>query len=344
MLLALLILGMLALGLGPPALPRNDARIVPGEGLVLEGPGQVVSARPLTLPGGAFTLEVWLRPSVPRRDGANQAFLALLDGPGVERLLLGTWSGGWLLRLRQDNPEGRPARDRYVRWRGDGPRRHLAVAADGTGTRLYEDGEIATTLATAAPPPGDALRGLLVLGDAARGWPRWGGVIEGVAIHEGALDEATLGRHASWEARAIATGLSAEPPRLAWVFAEPAGAEGGGPTRDEDPRPVFPEAVHDPAPPLLGVHLAHAGRWILRDGALNVLFFAPLGFLLAWGRGRRWLFAAALLGLLLTLAIESAQHVIPGRDSSALDVVANSLGAALGAAAALALGRRRTRA
>lgn len=67
----------------------------------------------------------------------------------------------------------------------------------------------------------------------------------------------------------------------------------------------------------------------------NIVMFVPFGVLvpLAFGRldGRvAWLTIAAGAGL--SMAIELSQLVIPGRVSSVLDVVANTLGAAVGVA------------
>lgn len=75
----------------------------------------------------------------------------------------------------------------------------------------------------------------------------------------------------------------------------------------------------------------------------NVVMFAPLGFLGALAlRGRRW--RVPLVGLLLSGAIETTQTLLlPGRDGSALDVLANTVGALLGtglAVAVLRIGRR----
>ena len=73
---------------------------------------------------------------------------------------------------------------------------------------------------------------------------------------------------------------------------------------------------------------------VLEFGA-NIVMFVPFGVLvpLAFGRLDRrvaWLTIAAGAGL--SMAIELSQLVIPGRVSSVLDVVANTLGAAVGVA------------
>lgn len=62
----------------------------------------------------------------------------------------------------------------------------------------------------------------------------------------------------------------------------------------------------------------------------NVVMFAPGGFLftLLLRPKRSWL--VPLGGLAATLSIETIQHFMPGRTSSALDVLANFLGCAIG--------------
>ncbi len=70
------------------------------------------------------------------------------------------------------------------------------------------------------------------------------------------------------------------------------------------------------------------------DAVANVLMFLPLGFLyrLTTRADRdRAALAPLLLGLLLSLGVESAQLLLPSRFASPLDVLANGTGAWLGA-------------
>lgn len=73
----------------------------------------------------------------------------------------------------------------------------------------------------------------------------------------------------------------------------------------------------------------------------NVVMFLPLGFLLALLFRRPW--HGVMLALGLSIVVELAQIVIPSRQPSLRDILANALGAALGAFPAWLLVLRRDR-
>lgn len=79
--------------------------------------------------------------------------------------------------------------------------------------------------------------------------------------------------------------------------------------------------------------------WI--EFVANILMFTPLGFLLALLFRHPWYGVA--LSLALSAAVEVVQIVIPSRQASLRDVVANVLGAALGATVAWLIVVRRDR-
>lgn len=68
---------------------------------------------------------------------------------------------------------------------------------------------------------------------------------------------------------------------------------------------------------------------------MNVLMFVPVGLFLLLLLGRRRWWAAVLLGVALTVGIETAQLFLPDRVSDLRDIVANSVGAFVGVMAAL---------
>jgi glycopeptide antibiotics resistance protein len=77
--------------------------------------------------------------------------------------------------------------------------------------------------------------------------------------------------------------------------------------------------------------------WI--EFGANVLLFVPLGFLLTLLLRRHW--QGVLLALALSAGVELVQLVIPSRQPSLRDIVANVLGAAVGAGLAWIIVLRR---
>lgn len=79
------------------------------------------------------------------------------------------------------------------------------------------------------------------------------------------------------------------------------------------------------------------------DLALNVLAYAPLGFLLVPTLARLGIFTAALAAVLigsgLSFAMETLQNFLPSRVPSNIDLACNSLGALIGATAGMNWGR-----
>jgi hypothetical protein len=78
------------------------------------------------------------------------------------------------------------------------------------------------------------------------------------------------------------------------------------------------------------------------DIVVNLCFYVPLGVLgvLGWWRGSRvagrWIMLAAF-GAALSFALETIQAWVPGRDSSLLDILTNTIGTIAGARLGIAL-------
>ena len=116
---------------------------------------------------------------------------------------------------------------------------------------------------------------------------------------------------------------------------------------------LWPTPVDRPFDPLLSRVLRAVGRTGVRpldaynvlEFTANVAFFVLPAVLLVLivGRGRWWL--APLTGLLCSVGIELAQHFfLPGRLGTVNDVIANTVGALIGAGIGVqALRRRRGR-
>ena len=95
-------------------------------------------------------------------------------------------------------------------------------------------------------------------------------------------------------------------------------------------------AIGDGIRDILGISSFGSG-WI--EFGANVLMFVPLGFLLTLLLRNHWY--GVVLALVLSAGVELAQIVIPARQPSLRDVVANLLGAAVGAALAWIIVLRR---
>ncbi|TQJ30607.1 VanZ like protein [Microbacterium sp. SLBN-146] len=95
-------------------------------------------------------------------------------------------------------------------------------------------------------------------------------------------------------------------------------------------------AISDLARDGLGIDWFGSG-WI--EFAANIAMFVPLGFLLTLLFRHHWYGVA--IALALSALVEIAQIVIPSRQPSVRDIVANVLGAAIGAVLAWLLVVRR---
>jgi VanZ family protein len=96
----------------------------------------------------------------------------------------------------------------------------------------------------------------------------------------------------------------------------------------------------DPLTVLLHSWDFELNRFILRDIAVNIALYLPLGFVayLVFRRPRHRItpiVLAALLGCALSCAVEMAQAMEPDRHTSLVDVATNTLGAVAGAVTAL---------
>ena len=97
-------------------------------------------------------------------------------------------------------------------------------------------------------------------------------------------------------------------------------------------------AHQDPRGPL-GVLLASRLRSASHDDVIaNIFLYIPFGFFAACALRQRWF--AALAGFALSLSVELLQFYDHGRFQEISDVCANTLGALLGVAAVVILGRR----
>jgi hypothetical protein len=340
---------MVAAGIRP-GVPLAENQVTwrdPGPGLWLEGDSQAISEDPIWVDSGEFTVELWIETAPPPLPG-NREIVSFVDGPGVQRLLVGRFPDGLFLRGRLDNPTGDPRRDRYVDLPIEAGIHHLAVTAGNDGAVLYVDGRSTNVVLPATRTrEGERFGGRLILGTSGSGSAPWRGAILAVAIHQRILDQDELSQHSAIGSSVLAAGhsvtaasnlsrtlaLTPNPDVVALYLLDEGQGRHAASQIESAADLVLPERLANPtrsgflAPP---APRWTSGRWNLPDLVLNLAGFVPLGMLIAWRRGPRGVLLAVACGLTLSLTIELLQTWIPGRHSSLVDLVCNALGALLG--------------
>ncbi len=330
-----------------------------GEGIRFYGQGMILSRDPLVIQGTAsgnasVTIELLARPN-KEISTMVASILTLYDGQ-QEQFIFGQWKKELIIRI--------PAvkADNHRRYREIGVENilnkdttHLiTVISNREKTAIYIDGKPAKRSRLFSLIPKDQrLSGQLVLGNSPEGTNPWNGTFLGVAVYDDMLTSQEIRDHFhAWQKHG-------QP----LVSNEHAGSQSDKPTSLRAAKPValylFDEHNNDkirdqarahndlliPATfkPLRRTSLGMPERdqWFsranLKDVAINIIGFAPLGFFLS-ARLRRVKNLPApcvygvtlLIGTCLSLAVELVQAYLPARDSSLMDVFSNILGTAFG--------------
>ena len=286
----------------------------------------------------AFTMELWLEPGpVPATDVFD--ILSIDDGGIPSGIVLCQWKTELLLRIRE------PA---HVRgFREVGPRGvmfeqtpcFITVTVAPSGITFYSNGSRLDYF-PAFTAPNSWSNGRLILGNAAEGKHPWTGNLLGLAVFNRAFDASEVAQHyASWtnhQAERLATESSLT---ALYLF-----DEGSGPWAKDlstnQHRLLIPEQYQVLRKRVLELPWGPnpIGMSDLDDIAINILGFMPFGFIvfkyrrLAKPDGRiRNVVWAVCAGATISLAIELTQVWLPNRDSSATDLLCNTLGTFLGA-------------
>ena len=321
-------------------LPRNRVEWLAGRpGLGFRPPGIAYDAHPLPWSPGigttGFTIELQVEAGLEPRSGTPH-LLTIHDGALPSRLVLCQWKSELILRVPDPaNPRG--YREAAAEVLPPHPR-VITVTCSAAGTTFFADGRPVVRYPRFIVAH-DALRGRLLLGDAANGKCAWTGKMFGVALINRALDAGEVAaRHRAWVARETTVLRSERGLMALYLFEDGPGERtmdlAGAhhqleiPARYEVPHQTMFEFPRD-----LGVML----RTDLRDSIVNLLGFVPFGFLVFHHRRLArpdHLLAAAtfavIAGGLLSLVIELGQVWLPTRVSSATDLILNTIGTGLG--------------
>jgi len=338
--LAVILMGVLWPGHYPS---QNGLRWrAPGPGLHFKSVSQALSETPILSLTGEMTIEVWLVPGFEPGAG-NQEILSFVDGESVRPLLLGQFPRGFILRGRADNPKGDPRLDRYLSVSrigltdAQGPS-HLAITVNASGSVLHVNGRKSPlVLKDTVAWKGEPFGGKLMLGSSNTGWQFWKGGMLALAIYDRVLPQGELLEHSAGADLMRKKSFASDESLLALYLLE----EGKGVRAHSEiasaPILKFPDLMTQPTrSTYLSLYPTHAGDqlWKPFDIVSNVIGFIPLGFIVAWKQRRSSIALALVIGFAFSLTIELIQPMIPGRDSSIVDLASNSTGALLGAATA----------
>ncbi len=347
--------GLLLAGLWPLNFsPHNNAGWLAGtNGLHFPGgearssydPGGIVfsphpfsaSASPNPV-AGALSLEIVLRPA-QEPAGARARILSFADAAGVEPFFVGQWSTHLLVMIRRSNARGDEAafREHDVNEAlKAGQSRLITLTSDERGTAIYLDGRMARQIpGVSLLHPNASLAGHRVfLGNSPDGLHPWAGDVFGLALYDRALSPGEVQQNAAgW------LHLGEQPaPALPLPLARYAFNQEAGEAISNQLGPIntlFMPALLVQRKPALS--LDGFFRPGLGDLALNVGGFVPYGLAIAlWLVTLRpsphWAVPviAMAAGATISLLIECVQVALPMRDSSMLDLAANTLGALLG--------------
>ena len=327
-------------GLHPFHDPANEVAWVPNAHAVRFGEyGTVLSSGPFPPPGSSTverSIEIWVQPG--KVDDSNT--LVAFYSPASARYLSLTQAESDLeIRIqslaawRREKTERLNFADAFR----DGKSAFWTVTFGPSGTAIYRDGALVRR--SPMRPSSGEISGELVVGNSPIFNDSWSGVLHGLAIYDTALDGSRIARHyASW-ANTGSPALIADDGCIAlYLFDEHAGRTVHNKARLKNdlyiPTKylVLRQTVLDPVWRAFSWSL---GFW--KDAFINVAGFVPFGcFFCAYfsARGLRLpALRAAILGAAISVFIELTQTRLPTRDSSMSDLINNTVGSILGAAA-----------
>lgn len=310
----------------------NKVNQDPIHGSALSPPGTAYTPFPPEKLAGAkeFTLLLNLSSDLSGSNGyARIVSYSLSD----ERMnfMIGQWEDSIVFRLRA---AGRP---KLIHFESDGVLRKgkkewIAIVFDGEKLLLYHNGEIKNQKKTGILDFSNWDASFpLVIGSEANGNFGWKGNIYSIRI----FDRCFLPEEIRTLARGGNFGGASEKPLIDYSFNKVGSlVEDHG--KGQPAHSIIPERFKPYKRQFLtfgGIGELTQNRW---DVLINILGFIPLGLLLVgYLRERKFAFKNAIFlgiieGFLISLTIEVLQAYLATRDSSLLDLIANTAGTGIG--------------
>jgi VanZ family protein len=350
----LLWIGLLVFGLWPfDFFPTNKVHWVDnGPGIIFDHYGQVYSLGPWSLqPSHAqgptkFSFEFWLTPQAGYE--TFSAVLCVCSSKGHTDLIVAE-SGPDLVVVGHFRKRDGTRALRYLWYDGaavTGERRFLTMTSGPEGTVLYLDGKPLQPDRYQDLLP-ENYSGQLLIGHSPSGEQGWRGIVLGLALYDRVLSAQEVAMHYHlWQENDMERLKNA---RALYTFEEEPGTVIRNGAASSAPDLLIPQTFRRFRPEWLGFPHPFK-RSDIRDAMVNILGFMPFGFsLFLYLRitrefsPTRALWCAAFMGGLTSLAIEIGQVFLPTRDSSALDLINNVIGALAGSVLVIVIRRRLSR-
>jgi hypothetical protein len=339
---ATIVAGFLLLGWWPfePFPPNNVTWLAEEPGLGFRPQGMAYDERALLeFPGGTapavFTIELSLEAALEPYNNVYH-ILTIHNGQLPSPFVLCQWKSHLVIRV-PDASKPRGFREAAVEALQTGTKRNIAIVSSAAGTIIYVDGKARERYPHYLVPAA-AVRGQLVLGNAASGKHSWSGKIFRLALYDRALAEREVSAPAT-------SGAAANTPVVPGLVVDYRFTEKtGGVAFDRSANHhqlTIPPRYHVLQTPVLAIPrrltetLRAAG---MSDVIVNFIGFVPFGLVYYQYRnlvapGRWWLriLLVTFVGAAVSLTIELGQVWLPTRDSSAFDLALNASGTFVGA-------------
>ena len=337
-----LTIGLLYVGLRPFRHIANEVAWLGSEnGLRFGDYATIISSGPLELASSddvsPWSLELWLTPGLT--DDTN-TLLAFYGPTQKSRFTVHQYNSDLGIEIETADRSSR-VRNQTILVDNifEQSRPVLITITSGThSTDVYSNGLLAKTVNRVFP--GATLAGLMVVGTSPTHDDSWSGILRGLGLYRSELDSAQVLQHyISW------TGKEGRPSPLdsnraiaLYLFDERDGSvvhnkvQSGSDLYIPSTYRLLRQRMLEPF-----WREANMSPGYRKDVLINVAGFMPYGlFLCAYLSGalhmRHASLAAITLGFAVSLTIEVIQSNLPTRDSSSSDVLANTLGTAIGVA------------
>jgi len=331
----LTICATLVAGLWPFCSPRNQAAWTQdGNGIRFDKHGTALSTGTLSIPDlPACSVEIWVRPSEVWKKGS---ILTFYNHQTDRQFTMEQDFTDLVLRAGDARRDHYRQRQLLVEDVFRKKQAFITVTSDGQNTSVYIDGRLAAT-GPKLRLSGKDLAGQMIVANAPLRDHSWPGEVKGLAVYASHLEPASIEEHyRSLTQKGEPLVNKSEVPVAVYVFGEHGGnvihnAVGSG-SDLEIPKHfvVVRQLLFEPP-----VTEFYAEGSYLKNAAINVAGFIPLGFILAvyfieLRRMRRAGLVTVLVAASVSIAIEYFQWYLPTRYSGVTDIITNTLGAWFG--------------